>query len=655
MEKDTNETEPLQGQQELNEQPEQEEQLPMLNLPDSVFREDVKKMVQDDTIQDSKEYIGIILSELEETKSELAKARIPAPEKKNIWKGISVVLLLVLACWVLIFFYTKDRQDEDGTAEPTAAVGAPEDTGNDTAETEKERYIVDLQTYVDQIKQSDTAPFSASVESMYGYEYLVFTYENISIFYQNEYMEGEEDNKRVMIDNGTQLSEFNWDYDLTGDLKDLIPYYGTYLGNDSYQLLFLQYSEEMPDYPEEIHFIDVSNLYNYNTINMKEELLKLFLLDYAEAPSTEDAADSVTTMIMTVGEAVYTYYISTDDYVDAVYYSANNLSVDQYFTMEFSDAGITFNTAVTLSDDEFLGEVSGVFTVNGIYAGLTNVKYGAYVDADQEDYGSDGVITPRKSYLYDKITISGSNNERYLIALSDEIGYNDINWDNWIEEDGFFTYYVDNVPATICGIDVSRYQGEIDWEKVKNAGAEFAMIRLGYRGTGEGTLEIDKYFLQNIEAANEAGIHVGIYFYSQAINETEAVEEANFVLRNISGFAVDYPIVFDTEMYTASEARANNLTREERTNLCIAFCDRIKEAGYTPMIYSNTRYMIMGIDLERLTSYDKWFAYYGENYTFPYDFQMYQYSAQGIIDGIDGYVDLDVSFIDYAADQESSN
>ena len=124
----------------------------------------------------------------------------------------------------------------------------------------------------------------------------------------------------------------------------------------------------MPDYPEEIHFIDVSNLYNYNTINMKEELLKLFLLDYAEAPSTEDAADSVTTMIMTVGEAVYTYYISTDDYVDAVYYSANNLSVDQYFTMEFSDAGITFNTAVTLSDDEFLGEVSGVFTVNGIYA-----------------------------------------------------------------------------------------------------------------------------------------------------------------------------------------------------------------------------------------------------------------------------------------------
>ena len=190
---------------------------------------------------------------------------------------------------------------------------------------------------------------------------------------------------------------------------------------------------------------------------------------------------------------------------------------------------------------------------------------------------------------------------------------------------------------------------EAKMEKVKASGVEYAILRLGYRGMNEGTLELDPYYKENIKKATAAGVKVGIYFFSQAKNTEEAVEEAEFVLENIKGYEIAYPVVFDTEEVTTYDARANGLTRAERTDCCIAFCEKIKEAGYTPMIYANTRYMVMGLELERLNDYDKWFAYYGTSHTFPYAFTMLQYSDTGRVPGIEGAVDLDVSFVDYAA------
>ena len=202
---------------------------------------------------------------------------------------------------------------------------------------------------------------------------------------------------------------------------------------------------------------------------------------------------------------------------------------------------------------------------------------------------------------------------------------------------------------SICGIDVSKYQGDIDWNKVKDSGVEYAIIRLGYRGMNEGTLELDPYYEENVKNAVAAGVKVGVYFFSQAKNTEEAVEEAEFVLENIKGYEIAYPVVFDTEEVTTYDARANGLTRAERTDCCIAFCEKMKEAGYTPMIYANTRYMVMGLELERLNDYDKWFAYYGSSHIFPYAFTMLQYSDTGRVPGIEGAVDLDVSFVNYAA------
>ena len=120
------------------------------------------------------------------------------------------------------------------------------------------------------------------------------------------------------------------------------------------------------------------------------------------------------------------------------------------------------------------------------------------------------------------------------------------------------------------------------------------------------------------------------------------------VLEHIADYDIDYPVIFDTEIVPTYPARANNLPRDLRTDICIAFCDTIEAAGYRPMIYANTKWMIMGIDLERLTGYDKWYAYYGTNFTFPYHYDMLQYSESGKVPGVSSAVDLDISFKDYS-------
>ena len=124
-------------------------------------------------------------------------------------------------------------------------------------------------------------------------------------------------------------------------------------------------------------------------------------------------------------------------------------------------------------------------------------------------------------------------------------------------------------------------------------------------------------------------------------------------MEQIKDYKISYPVIFDTEYVTTYDARANNLSRQLRTDITKTFCEKIQSAGYHPMIYANTKWMVMGIDLEQLSAYDLWFAYYGNNLTFPYDFQMYQYSDSGSIPGIKGNVDLNISFVDYANRSES--
>ncbi len=205
--------------------------------------------------------------------------------------------------------------------------------------------------------------------------------------------------------------------------------------------------------------------------------------------------------------------------------------------------------------------------------------------------------------------------------------------------------YLENQEVvSVKGIDISKYQENVDWEKVAASGVEYAMIRVGIRGYGTGEIVLDATFEDNIKGATQAGIDVGVYFFSQAVNEAEAIEEANFVLEQISGYPVTYPIVLDVEEVNDSAARTANLTPEERTKCAIAFLETIRSAGYTPMIYGNLKSFFHMLDFEQVKEYERWFAFYDTDIYFPYDVSIWQYTDKGRIDGIQGDVDLNIMF-----------
>lgn len=212
-------------------------------------------------------------------------------------------------------------------------------------------------------------------------------------------------------------------------------------------------------------------------------------------------------------------------------------------------------------------------------------------------------------------------------------------------ENGECQYLENGQVISHKGIDVSKHQGEIDWQKVAADGVEFAFIRVGLRGYGTGKIVEDEYFEENIKGALSAGIKVGVYFYSQAVSETEVLEEASFVLEKIAPYKIDCPVVFDVEKVVGDEGRMNALSVEERTNLTLLFCQTIENAGYKPMIYHNMEMGAMMLDLGALEQYDKWFAYFNQDLYYPYDYKVWQYSDKGTVDGISSEVDLNISFV----------
>ena len=214
-----------------------------------------------------------------------------------------------------------------------------------------------------------------------------------------------------------------------------------------------------------------------------------------------------------------------------------------------------------------------------------------------------------------------------------------------VNENGFLTYDSDEYTCKI-GIDVSRYQENIDWAAVKGAGVQFAMLRLGYRGYGTGALVMDPYFQQNIQGAQANGIEVGVYFFSQAITPEEGAEEARFCLNALKGYHITYPIVFDWESYDSSlEPRTDGLDDKILTQCAVAFCEEVEAAGYQSMVYSNLTYFYLHFDLNQLVDYPLWLAQYNSRPTFYYHFDKWQYSGTGKVPGIDGNVDLNIHFI----------
>ncbi|MBQ6994510.1 MAG: glycoside hydrolase family 25 protein [Lachnospiraceae bacterium] len=200
--------------------------------------------------------------------------------------------------------------------------------------------------------------------------------------------------------------------------------------------------------------------------------------------------------------------------------------------------------------------------------------------------------------------------------------------------------------AVTLGIDVSKYQKEIDWDVVAAEGVEFAIIRCGYRGMQTGALVEDPYFKANLEGAKKAGVKVGIYFFSQAVNPVEAVEEASMVLELLDGEKVDYPVFIDIEG-GGGTARADSIDTDTRTLVCEYFCKTIKNEGYTPGVYSGRWYYYNKLHAEKLEDYTIWLAEYRDTPLYENRYDMWQYTSKGSVAGIEGYVDLNVSYLGY--------
>lgn len=218
------------------------------------------------------------------------------------------------------------------------------------------------------------------------------------------------------------------------------------------------------------------------------------------------------------------------------------------------------------------------------------------------------------------------------------------NFDNLKNEQGRFSYYEDGNLVSQTAVDVSDLQGKIDWERVSEDGIDFAVIRLGRRGYTEGNIYLDDYYYENVSGVQSEGMPFGVYFFSQAITEDEAIEEANFVIKHLSGSGISYPVVFDHEPVESADGRANNLSKNELTHITKAFCQKIEDAGYTPMIYGNA-FDMERLNLNDLKGIDVWYAEYESSQpTGQFDFAMWQYSSTANVSGINTQADLSILF-----------
>lgn len=195
--------------------------------------------------------------------------------------------------------------------------------------------------------------------------------------------------------------------------------------------------------------------------------------------------------------------------------------------------------------------------------------------------------------------------------------------------------------GNVMGIDISKHNGTVDWNAVKNAGVEFVILRCGYRGSASGVLVEDEKFRTNIKGATAAGLKVGIYFFSQAVNEMEAVEEASLTLSLIKGHKISYPVYIDVE---AANGRADGLSAAERTKVVKAFCETVRDSGYTAGVYSNKNWFAEKMDTGAFGNYRIWLAQYTESPTYTGRYEMWQYSSRGTIPGIKGDVDLNICY-----------
>ncbi len=259
-------------------------------------------------------------------------------------------------------------------------------------------------------------------------------------------------------------------------------------------------------------------------------------------------------------------------------------------------------------------------------------------DKEESDPSTDGRHTK----------VVGTDGEEEWVLINQYLTKNTYDFTKLVCQSNIMKYYVDGKLTSYVGVDISEEQDYVDFVKLKKAGINFVMLRVGARRYSTGQIIEDDYFKDNIKRATDAGLEVGVYFFSQAITEAEAEEEANFVLESVKGYDLEYPIVYQMSYISNDSSRIDSLTVDEKTQIAEKFLETIKGAGYVPMVYGTKEWLIKKVDLSRLNEYDIWLSQPGDLPDYPYKFSIWQYATNGNIDGISGNVNLNISFIDYS-------
>gem|GEM_PF-863024 len=602
------------------------------------------------------------LRELEEERDYLEDQNQRLRGRKQFWMIITWVTAAILLTLCGVFWYTMKKNKPGGGDEPTSPAAS-------TAKSY--RVCTDAEERIRQFNAKNGS-YTASLTTVMDKEYIAFAYGSASkpeytLLYRNEYASAEDAERREygswMVT--AQMIDYEVPYTLASDWSLLTPE-PVIMGGTKY-VLFVQ---ETDGQPKSVVVLEPGLMNVGKEQGCFDAVKNWFRLELGEdvwadisAQQTPDDGDGLDipagtdlrkTIMITTGHGNRYAFSASDEVMAQVREKGSGaFSFGERFSWEVADDGIHIVSPLYVREGEYYGEVTAtILPVQGTLK-VSNATVGAYVSYNYADPDFNGVNAPAVNYIENPVSIPNGTDERLYLPEYKKVAKNNFNFDKdhyWQDETGFRYFADDDKKITSCmGVDVSEHNGRIDWKKVRDAGIEFAFVRVGYRGPGEGTLELDKYARDNIEVALANGLKVGVYFCTQAITEAEGIAEAEFVLNIIKDYDITWPVVFDTEEWNPKNypslpngPRGNNISRDQRTAVTKAFLDRIAAAGYQAMVYSSVYWSILNINRDEIAEYPFWLANYTDKVSYRYDFNIWQYTSDGKVNGITKTFDLNV-------------
>lgn len=597
-------------------------------------------------MQSLKEQQMYASSELQEEKEALQNRIKKVRTRSLLWMISTIIVVAALAVVSVLWFRSRGKISPGSGEEPTGTV----------KDSSSYRLCSDIEKKIEEYNALG-GPYTASLETMLGTEYVAFAYggatdPEYTLLYRNEYPSSAD---AAAMECGSwmrasQTVSFRLPYTLADDWSLLTPE-PTIMGGTKYVL----FVEMQRDLPQNVVVLEPGLMNVSDSQNIYDAVRNWFTIGVAPGATAAEAhasgvLDGRDIVVLTTGSNSKYCFSASDEVLGQVSEKGGKaLRYGDHFTWEITEEGIKISSLLYIKEGEYYGVIDCTMLPNQGTLRVTSATLGMYTSFNIEDMYFSGVSAPSIEYIENPVTLTYGTNEKLLLPEYKRVEKHAFNFDadHYYSDSNGFRYVLDDNGNVISrmGIDLSHHtnkKGEIDWDQVKAAGIDFVIVRIGFRGPGEGTLEPDEYAADNIKNALEHGMDVGVYFYSQAITEAEAVAEADYVLNFLKDYEITWPIVFDTEYYEREGARGNVTSREERTAVAKAFLDHVRDAGYTAMLYAGTRWSILNVNRDELAEYPFWFAYYGDTISYRYDFNIWQYTSTGSVPGITGNVDLDL-------------